>query len=145
MQQTKRKDHPRKASVIDIVIAITKVNEGHHLILAIDGNTPFTNASSGIAKICREKKVFDALDNNHGYTSNSKSYLRGSHRVDFLLYSLVILITVLRCGMTGFNNVTTSDHCRSFIDLLRNVILKGKLHPSSHLSSVSFNRSYLNP
>ena len=54
MQQTKRKDHPRRASVIDIVIAIKKVNKDHHLILAIDGNTPFTNASSGITNICRK-------------------------------------------------------------------------------------------
>ena len=28
--------------------------------------------------------------------------------------------------MTGFNNITTSDHCGFFLDLSRDVILKGK-------------------
>ena len=38
-----------------------------------------------------------------------------------------ILTTILRCGMTGFNDITTSDHCGFFLDLSRDVILKGKI------------------
>ena len=51
MQQTKIKDHRRNAAVTDIIIAINKKrNEGHHIVLAMDRNEPFINASGGIAK-----------------------------------------------------------------------------------------------
>ena len=33
---------------------------------------------------------------------------------------------ILRCGTTGFNGITTSDHCWFFLDLSRDVLLKGK-------------------
>ena len=132
MQQTQRKYHLYKIAVINIIIAINKkVNEGRHIIITIDGNEPITNASGGIAKICRECKIFDPLDHKYGHTSDSKLYLRGFHRINFMFCSLVILTTVLRCDMTRFNDVITSDHCGLLIDLTRDVILKGKnyIHP----------------
>ena len=95
-------------------------------MLAIDGNEPFFNSSGGIARIFRECKLFDPLDHKHGNACYSKSFLQGSNRIDFILCSLAILTTVLRCGMTGFNDVTTFDHCGFFLDLTRNVLLKGK-------------------
>ena len=54
MQQTKRKDHPRNGTVTYIIIAIKKGNEGHHIVLAMDGNEPFINASGDIVKKYRE-------------------------------------------------------------------------------------------
>ena len=32
----------------------------------------------------------------------------------------------MRCGLTGFNDVTTSNHCGFFLDITRDVLLKGK-------------------
>ena len=93
----------------------------------MDGNEPFLNDSGGIAIICRECKLFDLLNHRHGSKCDSKSFLKGSDRIDFFLCSLKILTTILRCGMTGFNDITTSDHCRFFLDLSRDVILKGKI------------------
>ena len=62
MQQTKRKNHPRQTAVTYIIIAINKKEkENHNVVLAMDGNEPFTNASGGIARICRECKLFDPL------------------------------------------------------------------------------------
>ena len=122
-----RKEHPRDAALTDIIIAINKKrNEDHNIVLAIDGNEPFFNSSRGIARICRECEFFDPLDHKHGNAFDLKSFLRGSDRIDFILCSLAILTTVLRCGMTGFNDVITSDHCGFFIDLTRDVLLKGK-------------------
>ena len=95
-------------------------------MLVIDGNVLFINASEGIAIICRECKLFDPLDQKHRNTCDSKSFLIGSDRIDFLLCPMVILTTILRCGMTGFNDITTSNHCGFFVDLSRDVILKGK-------------------
>ena len=95
-------------------------------MLAIDGNEPFFNSSGGIARICREYKLFDPLDHKHGNACDSKSFLRGSERIDFILWSLVILTTALRYGMTGLNEVITSDHCGCFLGLTRDVLLKGK-------------------
>ena len=87
MQQTKRKDHPRNVVVTDIIITIKKRNEGHHIVLAMDGNKPFINASGGISKICRDCKLCDPLDYKHGNICVSKSFLRGSDRIDFVLCS----------------------------------------------------------
>ena len=127
IQQTKIKYYPRNAAVTDIIIAINKKwNEGHHIVLVMDGNEPLINASGGIAKICRNCQLFDPLDHTHGNTCDSKSFLRDLDRIDFILCSMDILITILRCGMTGFNDITTSDHCGFFLDLSRDVILKGK-------------------
>ena len=126
MQQTKRKDHPRQTAVTYIIIAINKKEkENHNVVLAMDGNEPFTNASGGIARICRECKLFDPLQFRHGSECDSKSFLKRSNRIDFFLCSLNILRTILRCGMTGFNDITTSDHCGFFLDLSRDVLLKG--------------------
>ena len=127
IHQTKRKDHPRNAVVTYIIIAINKKrNEGHHIVLAIYGNEPFINESWDIARICRECKLFDLLDHKYGNAYNSKSFLRVFDIIDFLLCPLAILTTILRCGMTRFNDITTSDHCWFFLDLPRDVILKGK-------------------
>ena len=55
MQQIKRKDHPNKAAIIEIIITINKkVKEGDDMILSIEGNEPFSNAPGGITKLCRE-------------------------------------------------------------------------------------------
>ena len=122
----KRKYHPRNTVVTDIITTIKKRNEGPYILLSIDWNEPFINASEGIAKICLDCKLFGPLDHKYGNTCDSKSFLRGLDRIDFLLYAMDILTTILRCGMTGFNDITTSDHCGFFLDLSRNVILKGK-------------------
>ena len=71
-------------------------------------------------------KLFDPLDHKHGNTCDSKSFLRGSDRTDLLSCSLAILTKVMRCGLTGFNDVTTSNHCGFFLDITRDVLLKGK-------------------
>ena len=107
MQQTQRKEHSRDASITDIIIAINKKRDNNHnIVLAIDGNEPFFNSSGGIVRICRECTLFEPLDHRHGNACDSKSFLRGSDRIDFILCSLAILTTVMRCGMTGFNDVT---------------------------------------
>ena len=44
IQQTERKEHPRDATITDIIIAINKKrNEDHNVVLAIDGNEPCKN------------------------------------------------------------------------------------------------------
>ena len=127
MQQTQRKEHPRDAAIADIIIAINKKrNEDHNIVLTIDGNEPFFNSSGGIASICRECQLFDSLDHKHGNAYDSTLFLRGLEIIDFILCSLVILTTVLRYSMTGFNEVTTSDYCGFFLHLTRDVILKEK-------------------
>ena len=132
MQQTKIKDHPRQAVVTDITIIINKKQkENHNIVLTMDDNEPFTIASGGIARICRECKLFDPLHHKHGNTCDSKSFLNGSDRIDFFLCSLNILTTILRCGMTGFNDITTSNYYEFFLDLSRDVILKGKTTKNS--------------
>ena len=87
------KDHLRNAAVTSIIIAINKKrNEGHHIVLTIDGNETFINSSGGIARICRECKLFYPLDNKHRNTCDLKSFLGGSNKIDLLLRSMAICI-----------------------------------------------------
>ena len=66
MQQTKNKENPRQAAITDIIITINKKQkEDHNIVLAMDGNEPFLNDSGGIARICRECKLFDPLNHRH--------------------------------------------------------------------------------
>ena len=145
MKQTERKDHPRQAAITDIIITINKKQkETHNIVLAMDGNEPFKNASGGISRICRECKLFDPLNHRYGSESDSKSFLKESNRIDFFLCSLNILTTVLRCGMTGFNDITTSDHCVFFLDLSRDILLQEKKQQKSlHHSSAKYNQILL--
>ena len=125
--QTQKKEHSRDAAITDIIITINKKrNDDHNIVLEIDGNKPFFNSSGGIAKICSEYKLIDPLDHKHGNACDSKSFLRYSERIDFILCSLAILTTVLRCDMTGFNEVPTSDYYGFFLGLTRDVLFKGK-------------------
>ena len=85
MQQIKRQDHPYKAAISNIIIAINeKVKERHEIILSIDSSDQFTNVTAGLAKLCRECKLFDLLDHIHGTTSHVKSYLRIFQKSDFI-------------------------------------------------------------
>ena len=127
IQQTKIKNHPREAAITDIIIVINKKQkENHNIVLAIDGDEPFINDSGGIARICRKCKSFDPLSHRHESECDSKSFLKGSNRIDFFLCSLNILTTVLRCGMTGCNDITTSDHCRFLYRTITRHTHKGK-------------------
>ena len=39
MQQTQRKEHPKDAAIIDIIVSINKKrNEDHNIVLVIDGS-----------------------------------------------------------------------------------------------------------
>ena len=104
-----------------------KPKENHNIVLAMDGNEPFINTSGGIARICRECKLFDPLSHRHGSECDSKSFSKGLNRINFCLCSLNILTTALRCGMTGFNDIATSDYCGFFLNLSRDILLKRKI------------------
>ena len=128
MQKTQRKDHPHQAVIQDIIIEINKnIEEGHEIMLSIDGNDSINNATGGKAKLYRDCKLFDSFDRRHRNNNNAKLYLGGSHKIDFIFCTVNILATVKKCGMIGFNEITTSDHCGLFMDVSRDVLLNDKI------------------
>ena len=36
---------------------------------------------------------------------------------------------VIACDMTAFNEVTTTDHCRQFLDLSKTIVLRNRITP----------------
>ena len=52
-----------------------------------------------------------------------KSHIRGTYRNNFYLCTYNLLKTVKLCGMTGFNNITNSDHCGLYLDLQAEAIV----------------------
>ena len=118
MQKSNRYEHPHKATITDAIKEIKKFQkDGHEIILLIDGNEAFTNAKGGIAKLCKECKLYDPFSHRHNEQQNSKSYIRGSDKIDFIFCSYNILKAVTSCGMNAFNEITVPDHCGLFLDI----------------------------
>ena len=80
----------------------------------MDGNELLVNDKGGIARIYREYKLYDPLDHRHGGIGNTKSYIRGSNKTDFILCTYNLLKIMIACGTTAFNEITTIDHCGQF-------------------------------
>ena len=57
IQQSNRHEQSHKAAITDVIKEIKKFkNEGHKIIVSIDGNETFTQTQGVIAKLCRECK-----------------------------------------------------------------------------------------
>ena len=95
--------------------------------MSIDSNEVFTNAEGGIAKMYKECKLYDSFSHRHNNHQNSKSYIRGLDKIDFLFCTYNILKTIILCGMTAFNEIIVSYHCGLFIDAKKDAVLKDKI------------------
>ena len=95
--------------------------------MSIDSNEVFTNAEGGIAKMYKECKLYDSFSHRHNNHQNSKSYIRGLDKIDFLFCTYNILKTIILCGMTAFNEIIVSDHYGLFIYVKKDVVLKDKI------------------
>ena len=127
MQQSTRHEHLHTAIITDAIKEIKNFKkEGYEIILSIDSNAAFTNAKGGIAKMCKECKLYDPFAHRHNDQQKSKSYIRGSDKIDFLFCTYNIIKAVTRCGMTTFNEITVSDHCGLFIDVTKDTVMKDK-------------------
>ena len=118
LQEQKRSIHPHQATLTDIIDAIKKKQkEGHGIFIALDGNEKFTQAKGGIVRLCHECKLHDPFNHLHETQCETKSHIRGTHRIDFYLCTYNLLKAVILCGMTRFNDIVSSDHCGLYLDL----------------------------
>ena len=89
----------------------------HDIFIALDGNEKFIQTKGGIARLCHKCKLHDPFTHLHGTHCETKSHIRGTYRINFYLCTYTILKTVKLCGMTRFNDITTSDHYGLYLDL----------------------------
>ena len=123
LQEQKGSIHPHQVAITDIIEAIKKKQkEGHEILIALDGNMKFTQAKGGIARLCHECKLHDPVTHLHGTQCETKSHIRGTHRIDFYLCTYNLLKSVKLCRMIGFNDITTSDHYGLYSNLQAEVI-----------------------
>ena len=89
LQQSDRIDeHPHDVVIKDLIKTIkTKQKDNNEIIVAMDGNIPFTSAKGGIAKLCRNYHLYDPMDHQHGEKTESKSHIRESQKIDFIFFS----------------------------------------------------------
>ena len=67
-----KKYYLHQIAVQDIIIEIKKeIKEVYDIMISIDGNTYFTNATRDIAKLCRDYELFDLFDRIHEYNNNT--------------------------------------------------------------------------
>ena len=63
--------------------------------------------------MCREYELFDPFEQQHG-SFNLKSYLRGSHSLDYIFCTFNNLKAAKYCGMIGFNELIKFRSSRVF-------------------------------
>ena len=118
LQKQKRYTHPHQAAITDIVKVIKKKHtKGHEIVIALDGNEKCTQVKGGIARLCHKYKLHDPFTHLHGTQCETKYHIRGTHQFDFCICTYNLLKAVKLCGMTGFNDITTSDYCELYLDL----------------------------
>ena len=98
--------------------------------------------------------MYDLFNHCHGEDFNTNSQTRGSNIIYFLFFSYNISKKVQQIKMTGFNEVTTSDCCRIFIDISNEIMIKHNMKvtssplegnlQSTRLQAVKRYRKYLN-
>ena len=57
------------------------------------------------------------LQENEHFGSIPRTYLKGSNRIDYILYSFNILTSITQCEMTAFGELVSSEHRWLYIDL----------------------------
>ena len=118
MQRTNRQQHPHKATIDDLIVEIKKKQKNRHeIIITMDGNEEFSSSKGGIAKLCRECKLYDVFSQRFKNAKLPNTHIKESKRVDYILCSFNILKTINRSGMTAFGELVTSNHRGLYIDL----------------------------
>ena len=93
----------------------------------MDDNEPFVNAAGGIAKLCNACQLYDPLTHRHNLPTIISTYIRGTKQIYYILVSLNIFKTLIQCGMTAFNELTTTNHRGLHLDLSYTNVMKPKL------------------
>ena len=118
MQKTNRQQHPHKATIDDLIIEIKKKQKSkHEIIITMDGNEEFTSSKGGIAKLCRECKIYDVFSQRFKNNKLPNTHIKGLKRIDYILCSFNISKSINSSGMTAFGELVTSDHRGLYIDL----------------------------
>ena len=92
----------------------------------MDRNEWFKSAKGGIAKLCRKFHLYDLPTHCHDQFTNTSTYMHSTKQIYFIFYSIKILMTLQQCGMTGFFELTTTDHRGLHMDLSYNILLNNK-------------------
>ena len=118
MQRTNREQYPHKATIDDLIIEIKKKQKNRHeIIITMDGKEEFTSSKGGIAKICRECKIYDVFSQRFKNNKLSNTHIKWSKRIDYILCSFNILKSINSTGMTAFGELVPSDHRGLYIDI----------------------------
>ena len=83
----------------------------------MDGNEEFSSSKGGIAKLCRECKLYDVFSQRFKNSKLPNTHIKGSKRIDYKLCSFNILKAINRSGMSAFVELVTSDHRGLYINL----------------------------
>ena len=77
LQEQRRKFHPHKTAIIDIMAEIKKEQkEGHEILIALDGNEKWIQDKGGVvAKLCHECQLHDPFTHLHGKECETKSQI----------------------------------------------------------------------
>lgn len=138
MQRANRLYHPHKATIDDLIVEI-KGNQRnrHEIIVTMDGTEGFSSFRGGIAKLCRECKIYDVFGQCFKNVKLSNTHVKVSKRIDYILCCLNILTIITQSGMTAFGELVTSDHRELYIDIPTLSLLK----PHTLNFSQSFQRT----
>ena len=91
----------------------------------MDRNESFEIAKGGIAKLCKSCQLYDPLTHRHDKFIDTRNYIRRTKQF-FFPCSMNIIIKLQKCGITGFCELTTTDHRGLYMDISHHMLLKNK-------------------
>ena len=96
----------------------------HEIIIGINANEANYKQKNGVDKFLQLTKLIDVISQQHGIRKEPNNHIRGRKRIDFLFCSEHISTFIDKSGITPFNEITTSDHRGTFLDLRLQAFLK---------------------
>ena len=95
--------------------------KSHEVLLGIDTNAPNILYNNEVQQLLQHTKLIDVIDHNHEIYKVPSTCLKGIYRTVYYFCTECISTFIDRSRITPFNEVTTSDHRRFFLDIrLRN-------------------------
>jgi len=120
---------PRKKCLEDLTIFVKRlIAKGMEIILSIDANESLYDPQSQLADFIQDTQLIDLLSMRHG-SRVPETYQRGSQPIDYCFGTILPARSLLKCGLTGYNDHDIlSDHRAHFCDF-DSRILFGMLPP----------------
>jgi hypothetical protein len=121
---------PRQQMLDDLTLRIAELQQASsEIIILIDANESSNKSNGPLLQWIQRNNLIDVLLAHHGTTGEPETYIRGSHRIDYIFATHKILEFIQRSGILPYNSLGKGDHRPLYIDVDLHTYLKN--YPST--------------